>query len=310
MKELNHIAVLPEEVIEGLNIKRDGTYIDCTFGQGGHSKLILSKLEKKGKLIAIDRDPKSISVAKKIKDSRFIIKHGLFSDIYQFAKEEKIVGKVNGILLDLGISMIQINDENRGFSFRRNGSLDMRMNPEVGIPAKKWLEKAKREEIELILRRYGEEKKSRKISRSIFRQNHKKNLKKITSTKQLVEIVSQIVSYKRKHPATRTFQAIRIHINNELEELKEVLEKSLMVLAPLSRIAVISFHSLESRIIKNFIKKYDSNSIINKKTFKKNIPEYIKLKLIEKIKPKRSEVYKNPKSRSALLRIIQFYIHE
>ncbi|ARC53181.1 16S rRNA (cytosine(1402)-N(4))-methyltransferase RsmH [Candidatus Riesia pediculischaeffi] len=308
----SHVAVLSEEVIKALNIKRDGTYIDCTFGQGRHSNLILSQLQEAGKLIAIDRDPQSVSIAKKINDKRFTIKHGLFSNIYKFSKEENIVRKVNGILLDLGISTVQINDAKRGFSFKKDGNLDMRMNPMTGISAKEWLEKAKREEIESVLKKYGEEKKAYKISKLIFRYNHSRNFKKITCTKELVNIISKVNSYHKKHPATRTFQAIRIYINNELEELKKILEEALRVLAPFGRIVAISFHSLESRLIKNFIKKYSSYVIIDQKIFKRNqendLSQKIKLKLINKVKPKRKEILENPRSRSSLLRTIEFHV--
>ncbi|WP_343377771.1 16S rRNA (cytosine(1402)-N(4))-methyltransferase RsmH [Buchnera aphidicola (Formosaphis micheliae)] len=303
-----HIPVLLTESIAALNIKKDGIYFDCTFGTGGHSTQILKKIGKYGKLYAIDRDPEAITNAQKINNSRFEIIHGLFSNIENIAKNKNIVGKINGILLDLGMSDIQLKNPQRGFSFIENGPLDMRMNQNIGISAANWLKKTTKNEIYLILKKFGEEKFAKKIAQAIYNKN-KKN--PIHYTKELVEIIKSIIPIRNKfkHPATRTFQAIRIYLNQEIEELKKILVHSLKILTTGGRLSIISFHSLEDRIIKKFIKHNSAPLYIPK-----NLPitenklhelHTIQLCNIARIFPTQKEIINNKKARSAILRVAE-----
>ncbi|MBK4765347.1 MAG: 16S rRNA (cytosine(1402)-N(4))-methyltransferase RsmH [Pantoea sp. Brub] len=304
-KQLKHVSVLLNEAIEYMNIKKNGIYIDGTFGGGGHSKLILSKLSNNGKLIAIDRDPKSILIANELKDPRLIIIHGNFSNINQYLKQFKLVGQVNGILLDLGMSSLQLEDTTRGFSFMKDGPLDMRMNPTCNQSASEWLLNATEHEIYVVLKNYGEERFAKRIANAIVKYNSNKT---ITRTKELVKIISSVIpiKYKFKHPATRTFQAIRIFINNELEELKIVLNNAVNSLALEGRLVIISFHSLEDRIVKQFMRTHSQNTNIPHgiplTTYQLQELNDIKLKLLDKIVPNVSELIANPRARSAILR--------
>ncbi|AEH39730.1 S-adenosyl-dependent methyl transferase [Buchnera aphidicola (Cinara tujafilina)] len=302
-----HKPVLTKEIIQYLKIKKDGTYVDCTFGGGGHSKAILQELGVNGKLYSIDQDPQSIKIGKKIKDSRFKIFLGKFSNIEKILKKEKNRDKIDGILLDLGISSIQLNSSIRGFSFMNDGPLDMRMNPKSGISVSQWLKKTNQKTIEQVIKNFGEEKYAKKISRAIILQIKKKT---ITSTLELVQIIKKsIPKYdKFKHPATRTFQAFRIYINQEINELHKILKIIINILHSGSKIAIISFHSIEDRIVKNFIKNYSNYPNIPKKLpitelqirkIKK------KIRFIKRIKPNISEIQKNPRARSAILRICE-----
>ncbi|UNB92228.1 MAG: 16S rRNA (cytosine(1402)-N(4))-methyltransferase RsmH [gamma proteobacterium endosymbiont of Trioza apicalis] len=305
-----HNTVLLNESIKGLNINPGGIYFDCTFGFGGHSRLILSKLNKNGKLFAIDCDPDAITYSLNINNSCFNIQHGCFSNILDYALKLNLFGKVNGILLDLGLSSMQIDNSNRGFSFINDGPLDMRMNYTCGQTAAQWLSNARVEDIFNVLKNFGEERFAKLISNAIVNQNINKP---ITRTLQLSKLITNIVPFyeKYKHPATRTFQAIRIYINNEFEKIKNVLNDSFKILAPKGRLVVISFHSLEHKLIKFFISNYSSKSeltigcpiiklnILNKLNINK------KLKLIKKIQPSYKEVINNFCSRSAILHIIE-----
>lgn len=305
---LLHNTVLLNETISSLNLKKNGIYIDATFGHGGHSKLLLSKLGPLGKLYAIDKDPIAIKIAKKIKDKRFKIIHNSFSQTIQYFSKNNLIGKINGILLDLGISSLQINNPERGFSFMKDGPLDMRMNPKIGIPASAWLLKSNFNEIKFILKNFGEEKFYKNIAYAIIKQNKKKPIQR---TKELVDLINKVIPKKNflKNPATRTFQAIRIFINNELEEIKLFLQDTLKLLTKKGRLSVISFHSLEDRIVKNFIKHYSSfpyslkDIPFNTLEIKKYNNLY--LKKIKKIFPNKKEIYRNPSSRSAILRIAE-----
>ncbi|QCI26716.1 16S rRNA (cytosine(1402)-N(4))-methyltransferase RsmH [Buchnera aphidicola (Thelaxes californica)] len=301
-----HIPVLLNESIQALQIKEDGTYIDATFGYGGHTKQILKKLGKTGMLYAFDRDPYSIDYSKKIKETRLKVYQKKFSKIYEFATQKKIIGKIDGIIIDLGISNMQIKNASRGFSFTNNGILDMRMNPQEGIPAYKWLLTTKEKKIAEIIKKFGEEKYSKKIAYQIVQQN---KIKPIKYTHELVKIIKKIIPIKigNKHPATRTFQAIRIYINQEITELKSILATSLKILKKNGKLTIISFHSLEDRIIKKFMIKFGKT-----KQFPKNMPineTQIKflskpiLSIKKKIKPSFKEILNNPSSRSAILRI-------
>ncbi|MGD6858433.1 MAG: 16S rRNA (cytosine(1402)-N(4))-methyltransferase RsmH [Enterobacteriaceae bacterium] len=292
-----HIPVLFKELINVLNIKKNGIYVDCTFGAGGHSFGILSMLGKNGKLFIIDRDEKSIKLAKKkIKDERVFIINDTFSNIMHYVYKYNIFKKVNGIILDLGVSSDQLNNPKRGFSFMKNGPIDMRMNNKVGVSAKKWIKNASLNNLENVIKYLGEEKHYKKISKSIFN-NFKK--KKINTTIELSNIIKKATKkYKNKkkiHPATKTFRAIRMYINDELNELNKILNNIKHILSKRGKILIITFNSLEARIIKNFIKESKINKTKNKYFFK----------VYKKIKPSRVETIINPRSRSAILRCIK-----
>jgi 16S rRNA (cytosine1402-N4)-methyltransferase len=300
-----HQSVLLHESVEALGIKPDGIYFDGTFGRGGHSKEILKKLSEKGKLFAIDKDPDAIAYAKEQfgSDKRFHIIHGSFADIQEFALNEQVLGKVNGILLDLGVSSPQLDNPERGFSFMHQGPLDMRMDLTQDLSAQKFINEAEADEMALIFRRYGEERFAGRIAKAIVTA---RTVTPITTTLQLAEIVKEANPKweKHKHPATRVFQAIRIHINEELNDLTQCLENCLDVLAPEGRLAVISFHSLEDRIVKQFMRDKEQGERLPLE-----IPvrfEEIKtnFKRIGKaIMPDESEVSTNIRARSAVLRI-------
>lgn len=312
MTELKHVTVLLNEAVDGLSIDPNGIYLDCTFGRGGHSRLILSKLSDKGRLFAIDRDPLAIEEAKKISDPRFTIMYGCFSEARQLLEPYGVLGKVNGMLLDLGVSSPQLDDPTRGFSFMHDGPLDMRMDPSVGISAQDWINSASEKEIAQVLWDYGEEKCSRKIARIIV---NDRTQVPYTSTKQLADMIARVVNSKEKgkHPATRSFQAIRIHVNQELSEVSNALENSKDILAPNGRLCVISFHSLEDRLVKRFINKSEKGMQVPRGLPIKE-EDLLKSKTYVSIggaiKPSDSEIENNPRSRSAVLRIAQRFIVE
>ncbi len=304
-----HISVLLPETIDGLAIKTDGTYIDGTFGRGGHSRQVLSQLGPQGRLFAIDRDPQAIAAAEQFADDpRFHISHCAFAQIAQVAAEQQIVGQVDGILLDLGVSSPQLDDAERGFSFMRDGPLDMRMDPTSGISAAEWLAKADVEDITFVLREYGEEKFAWKIANAIV---NTRETAPLTRTSQLAALISATApkSFKeKKHPATRSFQAIRIYINSELEQVNQALAAALQVLKPGGRLAVISFHSLEDRLVKQFMRKHSKPAPIPKglPLTDAQLQQKLDLKLIGKaIMPSEQELAVNPRARSAVLRIAE-----
>lgn len=300
-----HQSVLLNESIEGLAIKSSGIYFDGTFGRGGHSQKILSHLDAQGRLYAIDKDLDAIAHAKERfgQDQRFHIFHGSFAQIEKFATEAGVFGKVDGILLDLGVSSPQIDNPERGFSFMQQGPLDMRMDLSQPMSAADFVNHAEADEMAAIFRLYGEERFAGRIARAIVTA---RSSVPITTTLQLAEIVKEANPKweKHKHPATRVFQAIRIHVNQELNDLSSCLEQCLKVLAPGGRLAVISFHSLEDRIVKQFMR--------NKEQGERPPPEvpirYEELKTNFKrigkaIMPQESEVKENVRARSAVLRI-------
>ncbi len=307
-EQFEHISVLMDETIEALAIKADGIYIDGTFGRGGHSGQILQRLGENGRLQAIDRDPQAIESAKKFADdARFSIAHNTFSEIRQVAEDNDLLGKVDGILLDIGVSSPQLDDAERGFSFMKDGPLDMRMNPNAGRSAAQWLAEADLEDITWVIKKYGEERFGRRIATKII---ETRDENPITSTKQLAELVDLAVPVKdkNKHPATRTFQAIRIYINSELEEIETALKGALDVLKPGGRLAVISFHSLEDRIVKQFIKKQSKGEAIPRglPLTDEQLKQKLTLKAIGKaIKPGKEELARNSRARSSVLRIAQ-----
>lgn len=305
--EVGHKAVLLKEAVEALITNSDGLYIDGTFGRGGHAALILSQLSETGSLMAVDKDPKACEVAKKkfSKDARFEIKQASFADIRKLITEKQHEGAVSGVLLDLGVSSPQIDDPIRGFSFLRDGPLDMRMNPSCGISAAEWLSTAKENDIAQVLKDYGEERYSKRIARAIAAARADKP---ITRTGQLAAIVKEAnpAWEKDKHPATRAFQGIRIFINQELKDLESVLPDILEIMAVGGRLVIISFHSLEDRIVKRFIRDQEKG-----KTIPRGLPVMEKdivrrLRSIGKIvKPSSLEIKGNVRARSAVMRIAE-----
>lgn len=304
----SHISVLLEEAINGLAIDPDGCYIDCTFGRGGHSGLILSKLSAIGRLIAIDRDPTAIKAAEKFADDpRFLIEHQGFAELQSIAEKHQLVGKVNGILLDLGVSSPQLDEAERGFSFMNDGPLDMRMDTTRGQTAQEWLAVADVEDITWVLRTFGEEKHAWRIANAIVdtREEHP-----LTRTSQLAKLIQKTAPQReiKKHPATRSFQAIRMYINSELEQIEKALAASLSVLATDGRLVVISFHSLEDRLVKQFMKKHSQGKQVPRglPISEAEIQKGKKLTLVgRKAKPSKQEVTENVRSRSSVLRIAQ-----
>lgn len=311
MTQPAHISVLLTETIEGLAIRPDGIYVDGTFGRGGHSRVVLSQLGPAGRLFAIDRDPSAIAAAAAdefAKDARFHISHCAFAELATVAADQQITGAVDGILLDLGVSSPQLDDAERGFSFMRDGPLDMRMDPTSGISAAGWLAKADVEDITFVLREYGEEKFAWKIANAIV---EARATEPFTRTAQLAALIARVVpkSFKeKKHPATRSFQGIRIYINSELEQVNQALEAALTVLKPGGRLAVISFHSLEDRLVKQFMRKHSKPAQLPKGIVltEAQMRQDLALKLIGKaMMPSDAEVAANPRSRSAVLRVAE-----
>lgn len=302
---VQHQSVLLNESIEGLIIKEDGVYFDGTFGRGGHSRDILKHLSSSGRLYAIDKDLEAVAHARETleKDSRFGMFHGSFARISEFAKEVGVLGKVNGILLDLGVSSPQLDTPERGFSFMQQGPLDMRMDVTSGVSAADFLNHAEAEEMATIFRLYGEERYAGRIARAIV---NARSQKKITNTLELAEIVKEANPKweKHKHPATRVFQAIRIHVNQELNDLTRCLEQCIEVLAPGGRLVVISFHSLEDRIVKQFMrdKEQGNRPPPGVPVREKDIRSCFK-RVGKAVKPKEEEVKNNVRARSAVLRI-------
>lgn len=306
-EQTSHITVLLHEAVGGLAIRPDGIYIDGTFGRGGHSRLILSQLGPQGRLIAIDRDPQAIAEAATIDDPRFQIVHGPFSNVQQYVEELGLTGKIDGFLLDLGVSSPQLDDAERGFSFMRDGPLDMRMDPSSGFSAAEWLQKAEAEDIAWVLKTFGEERFAKRIARAIVERNQNEPM---TRTRELAELVAAAspVKEKHKHPATRTFQAIRIYINSELEEIERALDASLTILAPGGRLSVISFHSLEDRIVKRFIRRQSKGPEIpdGLPLTEAQLAGGKKMLTIGKaIKPSDEEIEQNARSRSSVLRVAE-----
>ena len=302
-----HVPVLLGPVLEGLDIKNDGVYVDGTFGRGGHSYAILQKLGDSGRLLAIDRDPQAIAAADAAltKDPRFELQRGELEQLGRCIEEKGLLGKVDGLLFDLGVSSPQLDEAERGFSFLRDGPLDMRMDPESGTSAREWLKTVEERELRHVLQRYGEESQAHRIARAVI---GARNEQPIETTAQLAGIVASVVpAHTRKtHPATKTFQAIRIFINRELEQLQQVLEDSIDMLATGGRLCVISFHSLEDRIVKRFMREQSREP--EQYRGMPDIPEEYrpKLRLVGKVVTATAEeIADNVRARSARLRIAE-----
>ncbi len=304
----SHIPVLLKEAVAGLITSPDGIYIDATFGRGSHSLAILDCLSPQGQLIAFDKDPDAIRYAEKhIHDSRFSIFHRSFSQLKTALKEAKISASIHGILFDLGVSSPQLDNPERGFSFARSGMLDMRMDTSQGITAMQWLDKVDEEELANILWQFGEEKFSRRIARAICLA---RQAAPIQTTSALAHIIGRAIPKSQqsrdRHPATRSFQAIRIFINQELRELELGLEQAFEILMITGRLCVISFHSLEDRIVKKFIQHHEKQPDLPRGLPIKKQHFIPRLKTVGKpIKPNLQEIEDNPRSRSAFLRIAE-----
>ena len=302
-----HTSVMLQEAINGLNIQPNGVYIDATYGRGGHARAILLQLGANGKLIVIDKDPEAIVDAQHLSktDPRVKVFAGSFKDITKFCMQEGVLGEVNGILFDLGVSSPQLDEAARGFSFMRSGALDMRMDPTSGISVAQWLAVASEKDIAMVLKTLGEERFSKRIAFAIV---NARAQQPITTTTQLADIISNAipVKEKHKHPATRSFQALRIFINQELEDLDFALQQVLQVLAIHGRLVVISFHSLEDRIVKQFIAKHTKGDIFPDRLPIKHTELKPKLRKIGKaLKASNEEVSNNIRARSAVLRIAE-----
>ncbi|MBT3548815.1 MAG: 16S rRNA (cytosine(1402)-N(4))-methyltransferase RsmH [Gammaproteobacteria bacterium] len=302
-----HIPVMLEKSIDAMKITPSGTYVDATFGFGGHSKKILDYLDDDGRLYAVDKDTDAINMARDdvAKDKRFTLKHGCFSELENFSRDWGIHGSINGILFDLGVSSYHLDEPERGFSFNKCGPIDMRFNQSSGISACEWLETVDEQTLAHVIWKYGDERYSRRIARAIV---HQRDREKISNTDQLAKIVDRAMprNEKNKHNATRTFQAIRIFINKELEVLKDVLSNSYNILAPKGRLVLLTYHSLEDRVIKDFLAVTDENI-----STPRNLPiksEFLKkmFNIVSKsIKPSKDEIDINPRSRSAKLNILE-----
>ena len=297
-----HTTVLLDEAVDGVLSRADGIYVDGTFGRGGHSRLLLSKLAPTGRLIAIDRDPEAIAAAAAIDDARFCICHSGFADMA--AQLEGLgVYQVDGVLLDLGVSSPQIDNPARGFSFRFDGPLDMRMDTTRGQSAADFLASADEREIARVIRDYGEERFASQIAKAVVARREAGT--PLTRTDELRELVARAVKTREpgQDPATRTFQALRIHVNGELEELEQGLNAALKLLAPGGRLSVISFHSLEDRRVKQFIAAHSKAEFDRRAPFAP--PPALALKSLGRVMPSAAEVAANPRSRSAVLRVAE-----
>ncbi len=305
--DLEHQPVLLEEATNALNIKADGVYVDATFGRGGHSKSILDCLNDNGRLLALDQDPQAVSYGRQQfnDDKRIEIIHCNFRKVAEMVAERGLVEKVDGVLMDLGVSSPQLDDADRGFSFSRSGPLDMRMNTEEGESAMQWLSRVSLDDLTYVLRKYGEEKSARRIAKALI---HSREDMEITNTRQLCEIiVNAVPGYeKHKHPATRSFQAIRIYVNEELQALEEGLQAAVSVLAIGGRLAVISFHSLEDRIVKRFMRNHANPPLLPAGLPVMNADNVVPYRLAGKpVVPDEEEIKRNPRARSARLRVLE-----
>ncbi len=316
-----HLPVLMKEAVDELKIVPNGVYVDATFGRGGHSKEILNRLGPSGHLLAIDRDPDAIKQAAFINDARLQVHHAKFSTLPNILKQENI-SKINGLLMDLGVSSPQVDDKDRGFSFSKAGPLDMRMDPTIGKPVSAWLKTAKLSEIQNVLSEFGEERFSRSIATAICNKRDSTTGKKdvLQTTSDLADLITKIYTKKRKrnvgtkHPATKCFQALRIYINNEIDELVFLLEKIPQIVETNGRVCVISFHSIEDRIVKiNMRASSSSVSRTDRMTAKQyaffsainhsHESSCLKIRQVKRILPSKQEIKINSRAKSAVLRV-------
>jgi 16S rRNA (cytosine1402-N4)-methyltransferase len=310
-EQQDHFTVLLHETVEGCVVDPDGIYVDGTFGRGGHSELILSKLSEHGRLYGIDKDPLAIETGKalELKDSRFKIINASFAEL-QEQLQARGIEKIDGLLLDLGVSSPQLDDAERGFSFMRDGPLDMRMDPTSGVSAEEWIAKVSAEELARVMKEYGEERFAKRMANAVIRE---REVQHINRTVQLAEILKEAnpAWEKHKHPATRAFQGIRIHLNNELSDLEKILDQSVDVLKVGGRLAVISFHSLEDRMVKRFIRRQEQGRPVPRglPVLDTDLGKTM-IKMSKAIKPKANEVGGNVRARSAVLRIAERIVGE
>ena len=300
-----HFSVLLHEAVDALNVRSSGTYLDGTFGRGGHSKEILKKLGKGGRLIAVDKDADAVLSANSVLEENFQIVHGSFADITRILSGYQIA-EIDGVLLDLGVSSPQLNDASRGFSFMSDGPLDMRMDVTQGMSAANWLNGATADEITQVLKDFGEERFAKNIARKIVQERQTCEL---VSTRQLVDIVTDAIPKRYqvlKNPATRTFQAIRIFVNRELEDLEQFLQDVISRLSVGGRIVVISFHSLEDRIVKRFFKKICSIDVPDRLPVRASeLPKSMYRLVGRAVRASSSEISRNVRSRSAIMRVAE-----
>ncbi len=307
MGDFNHQAVLLNEALASLNIRTSGIYIDATFGRGGHSRAILQKLDETGRLLVFDQDPEAIVYAEQqfADEPRLTIEHCNFNQVADVVEKYNLAGKIDGVLMDLGVSSPQLDDAGRGFSFLRSGPLDMRMDTARGITAAQWLAKVKAVDLINVLKRYGEEKFAKRIATAIV---ERREQQAITETGDLAEIISNAipVKEKHKHPATRSFQAIRIYVNQELAAIEQGLQGAASVLAKGGRLSVISFHSLEDRIVKRFMRDISSRPKIPAGLPIMEVDVEVPYRLVSKpLVAGKEELALNPRARSARLRVLE-----
>lgn len=298
MSEHVHTTVLLDEAVDALVTDPEATYVDATFGRGGHARRILSRLSAQGRLIAFDKDPEAVAHAARIDDARFSIRHKGFGQLGELPPRS-----VAGVLMDLGVSSPQIDSPERGFSFRFDGPLDMRMDPTRGLSAAQWLAQASQQQIAEVIRDYGEERFAVSIAKALVAR--RESGQTLSRTAELAELVAGAVKTREagQHPATRTFQALRIFINAELEELQQALQASLSVLRTGGRLVVISFHSLEDRIVKQFIAVHSREVYDRRAPFA--APKPMALRALERVRPSAAEVAANPRARSAVMRVAE-----
>ncbi len=304
-----HQTVLYDEALQSLNVLSNGIYIDCTFGRGGHSSGILKLLGDSGKLLALDRDKEaihSVQARQLLPDKRFSLQHACFADLATTVERFGYTGQINGVLMDLGVSSPQLDTAERGFSFLRDGPLDMRMDTEHGLTAERYLAEVEEQDLVRVLFEYGEERFARRIARAIVEQRQQQPLQ---TTLQLAKLIEDSVPFrdKHKHPATRSFQAIRIEINQELEQIQQALNQAVQVLAPGGRLVVIAFHSLEDRIVKRFIRNESGpkNNPGRLPIKEQDIAKGRLKKIGKSIRAGQQELQQNPRARSAIMRVAE-----
>jgi 16S rRNA (cytosine1402-N4)-methyltransferase len=304
-----HITVLLDEAVEALAVRADGCYLDGTFGRGGHSRLILERLGPEGRLLGFDKDPLAIASGNALaaEDGRFVVVQRSFADLGEEAAARGLVGKVDGLLLDLGVSSPQLDDAERGFSFLNDGPLDMRMNPDAGVSAAQFIATASADEIARVFKEYGEERFAKRMARAVVERREQKPFER---TADLAAVLTEAnpAWEKGKNPATRAFQGLRIHVNNELGDLERGLDAALETLAVGGRLVVISFHSLEDRIVKQFMKRQAKGEADDLPRDLPIIPKAFepRLKLLGKpIYAGEAELKANPRSRSAVMRVAE-----
>ncbi len=305
----NHITVLLDEAIEALAVRADGCYIDGTFGRGGHSRLLLEQLGTDGRLLGFDKDPLAIATGQALaaEDGRFVIVQRSFAEMASQAQQLGLSGKVSGILLDLGVSSPQLDDPSRGFSFMNDGPLDMRMDPDRGISAAQFIAQAPEEEIARVFKEYGEERFARRMARAVVERRVQQPFERTGDLAEVLKVANPAWE-KHKHPATRAFQGLRIHVNNELADLEAGLQSALDILAVGGRLVVISFHSLEDRIVKLFMRRLEKGEA---DTLPRNLPVQVQrfepvIRTLGKARfASEEELKANPRSRSAVMRVAE-----